>query len=120
MMKHRDLIEARNRHLGQALSLAYADPLKIVRGSMQYLYDETGRCYLDAVNNVCHVGHCHPTVVRAGQEQMAFVKGNSVAGGVLGCRRGGRHPGFGTAFAGIVRPICCHNQFCRPVAESRR
>ena len=59
------------------MSLAYEHPLKIVRGSMQYLYDDEGREYLDAVNNVCHVGHCHPKVVRAAQEQIAVLNTNT-------------------------------------------
>jgi 4-aminobutyrate aminotransferase-like enzyme len=44
---------------------------------MQYLYDETGRCYLDACNNVPHVGHSHPRVVAAGQSQMAVLNTNT-------------------------------------------
>jgi 4-aminobutyrate aminotransferase-like enzyme len=48
-----------------------------MRGSQQYLYDENGRAYLDAVNNVSHVGHCHPRVVKAGQEQMAVLNTNT-------------------------------------------
>jgi 4-aminobutyrate aminotransferase-like enzyme len=44
---------------------------------MQYLYDEAGRAYLDAVNNVPHVGHCHPRVVQAGQQQMAVLNTNT-------------------------------------------
>jgi 4-aminobutyrate aminotransferase-like enzyme len=44
---------------------------------MQYLYDEDGRAYLDAVNNVSHVGHCHPRVVKAGQQQMAVLNTNT-------------------------------------------
>ena len=36
-------------------------------------HDENGRTYLDAVNNVCHVGHSHPGVVKAGQQQMAVL-----------------------------------------------
>ena len=60
-----------------ALSLAYDEPLQIVRGYMQYLYDDDGRAYLDAVNNVPHVGHCHPRVVRAGQRQMALLNTNT-------------------------------------------
>ncbi|XP_025102350.1 5-phosphohydroxy-L-lysine phospho-lyase-like isoform X4 [Pomacea canaliculata] len=46
-------------------------PLKIVRASRQYLYDESGNEYLDCITNASHVGHCHPHVVTAGQEQMA-------------------------------------------------
>jgi 4-aminobutyrate aminotransferase-like enzyme/Ser/Thr protein kinase RdoA (MazF antagonist) len=67
----------REEHVGKSLSISYQKPLKIVRGSMQYLYDEDGRAYLDAVNNVSHVGHCHPRVVRAGQEQMAVLNTNT-------------------------------------------
>ncbi|HEU5366821.1 MAG TPA: aminotransferase class III-fold pyridoxal phosphate-dependent enzyme, partial [Ktedonobacterales bacterium] len=67
----------RARHIGKALSISYQNPLKIVRGSGQYLYDEDGRAYLDAVNNVSHVGHSHPRVVKAGQEQMAVLNTNT-------------------------------------------
>ena len=67
----------RAEHTSKSLSISYQKPLKIVRGSMQYLYDEDGRAYLDAVNNVSHAGHCHPRVVRAGQEQMAVLNTNT-------------------------------------------
>lgn len=77
MTRIEELIQKRKRLLGGNLSIAYDDPLKIVRGSMQYLYDEDGRQYLDAYNNVAHVGHCHPKVVQAGQEQMAALNTNT-------------------------------------------
>ena len=67
----------RRKHIGRNVSLAYGEPVKIVRGSMQYLYDENGREYLDAYNNVPHVGHCHPRVVQAGQRQMALLNTNT-------------------------------------------
>jgi 4-aminobutyrate aminotransferase-like enzyme len=44
---------------------------------MQLLYDEVGHAFLDGVNNVCHVGHCHPRVVAAGQRQMAVLNTNT-------------------------------------------
>jgi 4-aminobutyrate aminotransferase-like enzyme len=44
---------------------------------MQHLYDAAGRRYLDCVNNVAHVGHCHPRVVRAGNEQAARLNTNT-------------------------------------------
>jgi len=56
------ILEERERHIGKSLSISYREPLKIVRGFLQYLYDERGRQYLDAVNNVPHVGHSHPDV----------------------------------------------------------
>lgn len=71
------LLAARRRLLGGSLSLSYDEPLNIVRGSMQYLYDQDGRRFLDAYNNVPHVGHCHPEVVRAGQAQMAALNTNT-------------------------------------------
>jgi 4-aminobutyrate aminotransferase-like enzyme len=71
------LIETRRRLLGQNLSIAYDNPIKIVRGSMQYLYDEDGRQYLDGYNNVAHVGHCHPKVVQAAYEQMRTLNTNT-------------------------------------------
>jgi len=69
---------ARRRHfLGGNLSIAYRDPVRIVRGWRQYLFDDEGRRYLDAYNNVPHVGHSHPRVVRAAQAQMAVLNTNT-------------------------------------------
>jgi 4-aminobutyrate aminotransferase-like enzyme len=59
------------------ISVSYRDPLKIARGWKQYLLDETGRRYLDAYNNVPHVGHCHPHVVEAGARQMRLLNTNT-------------------------------------------
>jgi 4-aminobutyrate aminotransferase-like enzyme/Ser/Thr protein kinase RdoA (MazF antagonist)/murein DD-endopeptidase MepM/ murein hydrolase activator NlpD len=72
-----DLRAARRTSVSRALSLAYAEPLRIVRGAGAYLYDDAGRAYLDLVNNVCHVGHAHPRVVRAAAEQMARLNTNT-------------------------------------------
>ena len=71
------LSAARSRRIGPSLSVSYREPLAIVRGRGQYLYDERGRPFLDLVNNVCHVGHCHPRVVAAGQAQMARLNTNT-------------------------------------------
>jgi len=71
------LSQARKNLLGKNLSTSYKSPLKIVRGAFQYLYDHKGQRYLDTVNNVCHVGHCHPDVVEAGQKQMAILNTNT-------------------------------------------
>ncbi len=49
----------------------------MVRGWQQYLYDDTGRKYLDAYNNVPQVGHCHPRVVAAAHQQMAVLNTNT-------------------------------------------
>lgn len=72
-----ELRERRDRHIGRALSVAYDRPLSVVRGRGQYLFDDRGQPYLDLVNNVCHVGHCHPRIVEAGQKQMAVLNTNT-------------------------------------------
>ncbi|MFN8458044.1 MAG: aminotransferase class III-fold pyridoxal phosphate-dependent enzyme [Anaerolineae bacterium] len=71
------ILSVRRQHIGPNLSISYRQPLKIVRGYRQYLYNEEGQPYLDAVNNVPHVGHNHPWVVKAGQEQMAVLNTNT-------------------------------------------
>jgi 4-aminobutyrate aminotransferase-like enzyme/Ser/Thr protein kinase RdoA (MazF antagonist) len=72
-----ETLSARSELLGKNLSISYQQPLKIVRGWMQYLYDDTGRAFLDVYNNVPLVGHSHPRVVRAVQEQIALLNTNT-------------------------------------------
>ena len=76
-LSNADIITFRKEHLGKSLSLQYKEPIKMVRGAGQYLIDQYGQKYLDTVNNVAHVGHEHPAVVTAGQEQMALINTNS-------------------------------------------
>ncbi|SHG15605.1 hydroxylysine kinase /5-phosphonooxy-L-lysine phospho-lyase apoenzyme [Salegentibacter echinorum] len=75
--QHETLIAERKVHLGKSLSLSYREPLKIVRGDGVFLIDDKGRKYLDMVNNVAHVGHEHPEVVKAGKKQMEMLNTNS-------------------------------------------
>lgn len=70
-MNTKALLERRYRVLGKASPLFYENPLHIVRGEGVWLYDADGRRYLDAYNNVPHVGHCHPRVVEAIARQAA-------------------------------------------------
>jgi 4-aminobutyrate aminotransferase-like enzyme/Ser/Thr protein kinase RdoA (MazF antagonist) len=72
-----EILAERAARIGPSLSIAYRKPLEIVRGSMQTLYEESGRPYLDCVNNVAHVGHAHPRVVSAGARQMAVLNTNT-------------------------------------------
>ncbi|NML23483.1 aminotransferase class III-fold pyridoxal phosphate-dependent enzyme [Pseudoflavitalea sp. G-6-1-2] len=72
-----DLLTERKKLIGRNLSISYDKPLKIVRGALQYLYDDKGDTYIDCVNNVSHVGHCHPVVVRAMQQQIATLNTNT-------------------------------------------
>lgn len=72
-----ETLAARRAHLGGNLSISYDEPLKIVRGWKQFLYDDTGRAFLDVYNNVPLVGHSHPRVVEAVQKQIAVLNTNT-------------------------------------------
>ncbi len=72
-----DLVEHRHRHISKALSISYHTPLHIVKGALQYLYDSHGQAYLDGVNNISHVGHCHPRVVEAASRQLTILNTNT-------------------------------------------
>jgi 4-aminobutyrate aminotransferase-like enzyme len=65
-------INARHdRYLWDAVIRYYETPLPLARGRGQYLYDYDGREYLDFFGGILtvSVGHCHPRVTRAIQEQ---------------------------------------------------
>jgi 4-aminobutyrate aminotransferase-like enzyme len=66
-----ELLQRRYHVLGRGSPLFYDKPLHLVRGEGVWLYDAEGRRYLDAYNNVPHVGHCHPHVVEAIARQAA-------------------------------------------------
>lgn len=69
---------SRAEHVGHSVRLSYADaPLTVVRGVGAHVYDDAGHRYVDAYNNVAHVGHAHPRVVRAVSEQLALLNTNT-------------------------------------------
>jgi 4-aminobutyrate aminotransferase-like enzyme len=70
-MNMQPLLERRLQVLGKHAPLLYEKPLQFVRGEGVWLYDVEGKRYLDAYNNVPHVGHCHPRVVEALARQAA-------------------------------------------------
>src|SRR5476651_241812 len=67
-----EVIALRKQYLSPGLITYYRDPLLIVEGKMQYLWDETGKQYLDAFAGIVtvSVGHCHPKVVKAVRKQV--------------------------------------------------
>ena len=73
----RPMLERRRQRLGPGLDLSYDRPLHVVRGEGVWLIDATGRSFLDAYNNVPHVGHCHPAVVQALAQQAATLNTNT-------------------------------------------
>ncbi len=77
MPRTEELLIKRRERIAPSLSIAYDEHLEMIQGRGQYLFDVRGRPFLDLVNNVCHVGHCHPRVVAAGQGQMARLNTNT-------------------------------------------
>ena len=71
------LQKLRKKYLSQSFSLSYDEPLNLVSGRGQYLYDSKGNEYLDAVNNIQHVGHSHPKVTEAANEQFKKLNTNT-------------------------------------------
>ncbi|XP_004079724.1 ethanolamine-phosphate phospho-lyase isoform X1 [Oryzias latipes] len=71
-------IDLRKKHIGPSCKIFFShDPLKIVRAKGQYMFNEKGQRYLDCINNVAHVGHCHPEVVKAASQQMELLNTNT-------------------------------------------
>jgi 4-aminobutyrate aminotransferase-like enzyme/Ser/Thr protein kinase RdoA (MazF antagonist) len=67
----------RSRNFSEAMSLSYDRPIHMSSAAFQYMYDAEGNAILDAYNNIKHVGHCHPHVVKAGQRAMAQLNTNT-------------------------------------------
>lgn len=73
-----ETIHLRKKHISEACQLFFKeDPLKIVRAERQYMVDEDGNSYLDCINNVCHVGHCHPYVADEACKQIRILNTNN-------------------------------------------
>ncbi len=71
------VLAGRRRHFADSLSLTYADPVMLVRGWKHHLFDEWGRPYLDAYNNVPHVGHAHPRIQAVAADQLKRMNSNT-------------------------------------------
>ena len=66
-----EVLATRKQFLNPAIFHYYEDPIMIVEGKQQYLYDEKGKRYLDAFGGIVtvSVGHSHPKLVKAVNEQ---------------------------------------------------
>src|SRR5437588_1417535 len=65
------VLALRKQYLNPGIFLYYKKPLMLVEGSMQYIWDDTGKRYLDGLGGIVtiSVGHCHPHVVEAVRKQ---------------------------------------------------
>ena len=71
------VVERRHNVVSPILSLSYDTPIYMERSAFQYMYDAYGNTFLDAYNNIPHVGHSHPKVVEAGRKQMSKLNTNT-------------------------------------------
>ena len=71
-----EVLALRRQYVNPTVFTLYREPLMIVEGKMQYLFDETGRRYLDLFAGIVTVscGHCHPKIVSRIQEQIASLQ----------------------------------------------
>ncbi|MBN2228334.1 MAG: aminotransferase class III-fold pyridoxal phosphate-dependent enzyme [Candidatus Thorarchaeota archaeon] len=76
-LNQEEILDIRRKHIGRSLGISYKRPLTIVRGFMQYLYDENGRRYLDVRNNVPQVGHSNPVIIDALTRQSHVLNTNT-------------------------------------------
>jgi 4-aminobutyrate aminotransferase-like enzyme len=67
----------RRSHFAANLRLSYREPCLFLRGWKHYLFDEWGRPYLDAYNNVPHVGHAHPRLQAIACDQLSRLNSNT-------------------------------------------
>ncbi len=67
-----ELLAMRAKYTNPAIFTLYGEPLLIVEGHMQWLFDETGKRYLDMFAGIVTVscGHCHPKIVAAIKKQV--------------------------------------------------
>ncbi len=66
-----EVLAKRKAHLNPGIFLYYKKPIMVVEGKMQYVWDETGKRYLDGLGGIVtvSVGHCHPKIVAAANKQ---------------------------------------------------
>jgi len=71
-----EVLALRKQFMNPGIFLYYKKPLMLVEGSMQYLWDDTGKRYLDGIGGIVtiSVGHCHPHVVAAAQKQSEILQ----------------------------------------------
>jgi len=72
-----EVLKKRYEVVSPIFSVSYKQPIHMQSAAFQYMYDAHGNTFLDAYNNIPHVGHQHPQVVAAGQQQMATLNTNT-------------------------------------------
>jgi ethanolamine-phosphate phospho-lyase len=76
-IKKARLIETRTTVAGKSLGLSYASPIHMTAAAFQYMFDGEGNTYLDAYNNISHVGHSHPKLAETITKQIRILNTNT-------------------------------------------
>jgi 4-aminobutyrate aminotransferase-like enzyme/Ser/Thr protein kinase RdoA (MazF antagonist) len=71
------LLALRDAHFAKPQKHYYRNPPEIERGWREHLFDVEGRAYLDMVNNVTILGHAHPRLTAAIEQQWSRLNTNS-------------------------------------------
>ena len=72
-----NLVDKRRAHFSRNLATSYDAPVVATRGWRHYIFDQMGRVYLDAYNNVPHVGHAHPRLTDVMTRQSRMINTNT-------------------------------------------
>jgi len=78
--KYRDikaLKRKRKKLTGKTLATSYNEPIYMTGAAFQYMYDQLGNTYLDAYNNIPHIGHCHPNISKVISKQVRQLNTNT-------------------------------------------
>lgn len=70
-------LAGRKKYLPETHPTYFEQPINMVRAKDCYFYDEESRGYLDALNNVTLLGHCHPRLTTAASSQLKRLNTNS-------------------------------------------
>ncbi len=71
------VVSRRKNVIGSNVSISYQNPIYMESAAFQYMFDKYGNTYLDAYNNIPHVGHQHPEIVAAAQSQIGKLNTNT-------------------------------------------
>ncbi|WP_452230908.1 aminotransferase class III-fold pyridoxal phosphate-dependent enzyme [Lacinutrix sp. MEBiC02404] len=72
-----DLITERHKLTSPILSLSYDEPIYMKGSAFQYMYDAYGNTFLDAYNNIPHIGHAHPEITKTASLQIGTLNTNT-------------------------------------------
>jgi alanine-glyoxylate transaminase/(R)-3-amino-2-methylpropionate-pyruvate transaminase len=67
-----EILALRRTYMNPGILTYYDEPMCIIEGHMQYVWDDQGRQYVDCAGGIVSisVGHCHPEITRRVREQV--------------------------------------------------